>query len=602
MSLKFLYGESYDELNGPKDWQGIGVQATINDDAFEAQINSAEFVFAGPAAQYMENVHIPQWGVHVGCPLRIQSYDSSGNYETIFDGMVVLRDREILSKSGPILFRAPIEELNNTISVFDKMAVLSQRVLKNQGYLVPSDFVDVPVIRESKKNIAERAVILGQIGYQVVSMFIRIVQDFMSAISDIIGLSAVLGLIEIFLLFANTVIEINLLMDRIIQNKDLFWPAISYYKGISVKTLLEKAFLKEGIDVDFGAMDSFLSKVTLLASQNDFDGYPTQGVLVTGELKPGDYGYLIGEVLTFLKDFQNTRSVVIDGTAHIKRKNDPFWASAPSFSPEDAIVETTEQYSNGTIKENTEEVYATTIINYLYDPSDAHTLTEKTGDSFEIHRRPIAIFDEKFNLMRGLQEIQIPYAMAVRKGALDNLWDLFTGINDSFDIWLNYFQGKLDEYASYIDTSSGGGSSLIDILNMTPLGFILENRNGCLKIEDNTYGIPKILYLEDYSVGKRIPANFKDFIGARAIYYDCYFFESPAEQNNFLGQKVLRKGWRIPFSLANYLQTKDYPYFTVSDISGKFNTINWIGDEGAAVTEAEHHKIFDTNITEDEID
>lgn len=604
MSLKFLYGFDYNEYSPPKDWPSIGVQATINDDAFESEITTQEFTFAGTAATFIENDFIPIYGVFVGCPLRIQANDNDGNVETIFDGMIALDEREILSESNPILFRAPIEELNNNVTVFDRIQIITQGLLKKEGYFTQLDYVDVPVIRESKKNIAERAVILGQLGYQVVSTFIGAIQDFLSAISDVIGVSVVVGLVEILLLFVNTAIQINLLMDKIYQHKDLFFPLISYYKGISFRSIIDRGFEKLGRTVEYGIIEPVLDKIYLLGSQHGFDGFPAQGFPNDGILKSNDPGYRVGNALEILKSMCNTRELVNGNTVHIKTKSDPYWTGSPAFTVDDTLNETTEQYSNGTKKEDTEEVKAVTYISYTYDPTDAHTLTENQDDSHEIHRKPINLPDERFNRMRRIQDIQIPYAMAVRKTAFDNLWDLFTGISDDFDFYIEALKNQIISFASSIDPSQDPttvNDAISSILAITGLGILFENRNGCLKIDDNAYGVPKIMILEDYSVGKRIPSNFKSLIGAKALYDNYYFPESPADVNNYAGQKILRKSWGIPFNLKKYQLSKVNPFFQVNTTNAKFRSINWEEDNNFAVTDAEQQHIFDSNITEEEI-
>lgn len=602
MSQRHLYGDgtTYVERNPPVEWKDNGVDFTINDNATESEIELKELTFVGEIAEYIENEWIPTYGVFNGVPYRFE-ITQKGNTEVVFDGFIDLSEREILSESGPIMFRAPVIDLRSNVSVFDRISTFTQQLLLNQGYLQISDFVDVPVIKESKKNIAERALILGQLGYQIVTSFIRIIQDFLSAISDALGLSIAIGLIEILLLFLNTVIQINLLSDQILQHKDLLFPKITYYKGVPMKKVITAAFDKIGYPVEFGIIDPILSKIVLLASQSGFDGYPSQGVPASGILAKKDWGYLVEELMTTIKEVFNTRETVRGGIAQIRNRKDPFWDTNPLFNPVDTKLETTAQYQNGTKKEDTRRVDAVVYISYAIDPSDTHTLTENNDDSYEIHRQLITELDPRMNTLKGIKEVDIQYAMAVRKTAFDNLFDLFTGISGEFDLWLQAFQDQINNFASSIDPSAGADTAVSTILNMTPLGLLFENRNGVLKIDDNAFGIPKILYLEDYSVGKRLPSNFKDFIGAKAIYQNWYLPDSPADVNNFLGQYVLRNGWEIPFSLANYNQVNLNPSFEINSISGKFISGKWNEDDESAVTNAEQQEIFDRNITEEEI-
>ena len=600
MSQRHLYGQSYDELNPPVEWGTTGIQATINDNSFDASINTNEFTFVGEAAEFIQNVWIPQFGVFNGVPYRITFTSEIPPYNTItvFDGFINISEREILSENEPIIFRAPIVDLTNNITVFDKMFVKTQGLLYKKGFITFQDAVDIPVIRESKKNIAERSLILGQLGYDAVTLMIQAVQNLLSALSDILGLSIVIGLIELTLLFINTAIEVNLLIDNFNKHRDLLFPLVSYYKGMSIKTTLEKAFLSEGMTVDFGTIDTLLSNTYLMPSQDGFDGYPAPGFPAKGTLNRRDDGYLIGELLQTVQNLCNTRQDIRGTVAHIKPRNDPFWTTSPTYQPDDVKLETTQQYQNGTKKEDTSRVHAVWYGSYQYDPTDTHTLTDNIDDAYEIHRELITELDPRMNTLKGLKEIQIPYAIGVRKSPFDNLWDLFTGISGEFDLWLSLFQTKIDAYSAEL---SGAGIDVSALVGQSPFGALLDNRTGVLKIDDNAFGIAKMIYMTETNNGLKIPDNHKDFIGMSAIYNNYYLPDSPADVNQFKGQYQLLKGWRIPFGLNAYSQTILNPYFEIDSINTKFTTVDWIEDDGAATTDAEQQKPFDTNITESEI-
>lgn len=604
MSQRHLYGGNpvtglgYTELNPPVEWMETTVQATINDDSFEANISTNEFTWVGEVAEYIKDTWIPQYGVFVGVPYRIEVTED-GSTEVVFDGMINLRDREIMSKERPIIFKAPVIEFQNNATIFDKISIMTQGMLFDQGFISISDAVDIPTVKESKKNVAERAIILGQFGGRVVSAFTRWIQDFLSAISDTVGVSLPLGLIETLLLFVNIVLELQLLIDQFQEIRNLFFPDVRYYKGIKLRTIIEKALIKAGnYPVDWGIIEPILDKIVLMPSQDGFDGWPTPGVPMSGILNRRDWGYLVLEAQQTVQLLFNTRQDVRNNVAHIKTKSDPFWTNSPLFTPEDTKLETTAQYQNGTFKERTDEVFGTTYISYEYDPTDTHTLTQNEDDAHEIHRRPINLPDERLNLMRGLQEIKIPYALCVRKQPLDNLLDLFMGVNAEFDFWLTQLQDKISALSDSISSDAGAGSFIDTILSSTGLNTIIEGRTGVLKIDDNAFGLPKLVYLNDEG---KIPENFKDFVGAAAIYNNWYLPESPADVNEFAGQKVDRKSWRIKFGLVPWQQTRTNPYFDIPSGSGKFTTITWKMDQGSAVTDAEQDEVFDTNITEDVI-
>jgi len=505
MSQIHLYGEDYTPRNPPQDWQISAVNLEFENTIDTAQTEFAvnQFTFVGDIADWIENTHIPTYGVFNGVRYRIQAVNEfTGSSTTIFDGFIDISRREILSKY-PNIFTAPIVPFDNTATVLQQVSVYTQGLLESQGFLNSSDFADVPVIRESKANLAERTIILTGLISDVVGLFTKAIQGFFSSLSDIIGLSLPVGLIEMLLHITNTVIEFNLMLDNIMANKDLFFPQISYYKGVKLKSLITKSFAKLGYTVDFGEIDAVLSKIVLLGSQDNNNGAPVPGLPTNGILKKQDYGYLISEAMDTAQTFFNTKQEIRDGVVHIKNKFDPFWTSSPSLEVQNILIDSTDQYTNGTRKENTDDIPAVVLVGYKYDESDTHTLTEKLGDYYEVRRNLITELDPRLNLMRGIQEIKIEYAMAVRKSIFDNLLDLFNGVSEEFDKYLLDFKGYIEDYISDIPGEAGVGSLISEILDFPLISELISDRSGALKIDDNTYAIPKLIYLED---GK-IPEN-----------------------------------------------------------------------------------------------
>jgi hypothetical protein len=150
------------------------------------------------------------------------------------------------------------------------------------------------------------------------------------------------------------------------------------------------------------------------------------------------------------------------------------------------------------------------------------------------------------------------------------------------------------------------GTQISTILGATGIGTTLSNREGCLKIDDNSFAIPKIIYLKKQPNPKggffyRIPVNFKDYIGAPALYRNWYFPDSPAIQNNFLGQYRLIKSLSLRWSISKYVQTQTNPYFIINGKFAKFTFINWTEASHKAEADIEFREPFDKNITEYEL-
>lgn len=603
MSQIHLYGTDYVSLNPPKDWVNTGVESTVNDSLIEANLNTNIFSFVGDSGEFLMNWrNTAGKGVFNGVPYRIIYVSNKPPYSqsVIFDGYIDLAQAELNSKINPVIISAPVVELEKPVSVIGQQAVITQGLLKKKGVLTGSDFIDVPVIRESKKNVAERGLILYNYGSKVVIAFMQIVNNMLSSISDSLGLSILIGVVEMLVTFLNAVIVIKRLANEGQKIVDLFFPIIYYYKGFNLAGMIRKGFEYKNYTVDYGILEPFLQNVYMLASQNEENGSPIQNFPAFGLFKPNDYGYTIGELIDGLNLLTNLRGDVRDNVVWLKNRLDPDWVESPVYQPENYLIKSVDQYQNGIFKDDCERVKSTVMINYQYDMSDAHTLTAKIGDSYEIHRDLINEIDPRMNTIKGIQEIDIPWAMCVRKQPFDNLWDLFTGISGEFDMYLQIIKDKITQFQSSL-TASGIATAITDILDQTPFGTILNQREGCLKIDDNAYAIPKILYMTETENGLRIPSDFKNYIGGEAIYNNWYFGESPAIQNDFLGQWQLIQKLDMRWSYEKYIQTQLNPYFPLLGNVAKFNFISWVEPNHKSTADIEMQEPFDTNITESEV-
>jgi len=288
MAQQHLYGTAYVQKLPPKEWQSASMLSTINDSLLESGIDEQELTFEGNAAEFLMTwINTPGKGTFNGCPYRIV-YTSNKNPALTnirFDGYIDLASATILSESKPVIIKAPIKRIDNPKSVIEQMYVVTQGELVLNGWLTSANYVDCPTIRESKKNAAERALIITQYGMQVVNTLLQLINNLLSAISDILGVSVVVGIIELATTFLNAVTTITGLINQGLKIKDLIFAPVSYYKVASFKTILTQAYAYKGYSVNFGTADAWLSGSHIMASQNEFNGYPIQGVYATGELK-----------------------------------------------------------------------------------------------------------------------------------------------------------------------------------------------------------------------------------------------------------------------------------------------------------------------------
>lgn len=608
MAVKFQYGPAYQELTPPLEWEEISVKSTINDSVVEATIDVNSFTFVGDASTYLRDEFIPTYGVFRGCEFRIILFES-GNVELLFDGFIDLRTMENLSITGPNLIRSEIKSFNDNVTLFDQMAVQPVGLLYQQGHIGLDAFNSIKMIRVPKKDLNLHVAQMVNHVYAGIIMYANWILNFLSAIADISSFGIVIGLIELTTWAINAYIEAKQWIQTLRDLVDLLFPTGRYYTALKVKEVVEGAFGKFGTAVEWGIIEDVIDKLYVIGSRGEQSNeIYAQNLYPYLAMSGNDYGSYVGELLDVVKKMFNTREDVRDGVAHIKTRKDPYWTTAPVFQPPNLVVEQTKQYKNGVRSNNTDEVYGITRISYQYDTSDGWTLTQNNGDTHEVHLDLIQNSDPRLNLLRGINDIQIPYAMPVRHNWNDEttkileavLIDAFNFRNEKQEA----VQIFVDLYVDYLDFQNGGEEDFDAFNQMEAQSPWIPSTDGGLQVEDFAWAVPKIFVADkidslysDHGVLK-VPENHLDEIKPENLYNKYYFFDSPAIENNFKGQYTWIKNWSVPFSLDAYQKTINNPDFIFDTKKAKFTFINFNINDRKAVSNVKINEVFDTNITE----
>lgn len=604
MSQQFLYGIPFKNLDPPKEWQSNGIESIVNDSVVDATPTVNIFTFVGSTAEA-----ILQWkssfGVYNGMPFR-EVFSSGSLTNIVFDGYLKLDELEYDSQQNPIILRCPIVKNDDPKTILDKITVVTQGSLLKQGWLNSSDYVDVPVRIKSRMSRKEKRLIVRRYLNSIGTTGAQILSNLLSALSDIAGLSAPIGVLELTTVLTHAFLSLKALVDEGLEIRQLLLPPEVYYKAASIKTIVSKAVQSKNFTVDFGILDELVSKAYLLGSQYENPGFPVMGLPGTGIMQRADFGYRVSEILEGLDIMCNLRVAIIGNVLHIRPRVDPFWSQVPSYTPDNILIKTVEQYANGVYRDDTQSIKGTVMTNYQIDQTDAWTLTEKSGDSHEVRRKLITDVDPKKNTLYGIDNLEIPWAMCVRDVAFDELTQLY---NESA-LGLNGFIGQvialINQFNSQINSSGAAVSDPVNnILSLTGLSTIVP-QSGALKISDDSFAIPKVVYLEEINVPgigikKVIPENFKDYIGAKALYDDWRKPESPADTNDFKGQYRLIDALTIKFSQNDWVQTTTNPFFILNSKNAYFMFTNWVEYNHKAACAIRIQEPFDTNITEEEI-
>ena len=217
---------------------------------------------------------------------------------------------------------------------------------------------------------------------------------------------------------------------------ELIFPKIRYFKGSKIRDLIQKGCQYLGFTFSSTLLDNnsnlAIMPVPLIKEkksifdflQNDLDfsftkGYPTsQDTLST-----------LGELIKTVELWFNAKTRVYNGEVQIERRD--YWALitqntiVPSLSDQDRRQD---QYEL-----NTDEAWKRTYVHYQIDYSDFHTVDFFDPTDAEYSTEPLNVINSDLVSIRGLNDVNIPFALGVRKNQL-NWLELFA--KGFFEVWM----------------------------------------------------------------------------------------------------------------------------------------------------------------------
>jgi hypothetical protein len=330
---------------------------------------------------------------------------------------------------------------------------------------------------------------------------------------------------------------------------------IGQYLGYSVYTNLplhDYYYLPSNLSGDIFSASGFVS-----------NGRGTQKGIPNTE----DYGYMLSEFMDLIKRLFNGKFAILNNTLYFLNADDDFWVRTSSYKlREDTFIPVTE-YNNQDLKANT-------LYSFRTDVTDSYTITEYKGTSYQIITRPIVTNNQSNVLLKGLDRVEFPVALGTIKSKLNAFDNVLLRVSIVMDSLSRVFGGS-SNYAS-----------------------LVRGRSNMLKLSDNNYTIPKILYIK----GNSIPSRHRDFLSAK-FFYENYHINKSFVSNNFYGQKKIYTGIRVPFSYDDWIKITNNSYFT--DYKGnvaKITQLKWSVGGDYAEIDFWVREPYTKNLTEDFIE
>ena len=402
---------NYPELSIELNWDvdGVGQALSINDWEFGVMENDGV-----DGSFLLKKEFNDQNGVGIleGKEFQIVLSNERGKQYTIFNGYVDLWKARYDNGrvTAPAVETGSIDWLNDYADSF------SFEYLYSIGFFDKSKFIPVPYIIVKKQDWFEIAMTL-------VTIFLIVdkIREQITEIAKLVANSAnplemtaiprlVLQIIYLILLFAS-------LIPLIIRVITLLVPPVKYHNTMTVLEQFEIGCKYMNLTFKSSILQDPKWKGLVIMPEKYNLNEKNTGIFagVAGDLKNNNekIGYFkgtFGDFLRAIKTMFYGKIVISEGVLYFE----PF-----NFKLGNNGITIPDRFDNkDSFTLNHEDFASTMVVSFMTDLNDRHTIQEYTGTSVQVSQVPNTSVFQQRNLMRGLYEARIPFALAKIKTEL----------------------------------------------------------------------------------------------------------------------------------------------------------------------------------------
>ena len=334
----------------------------------------------------------------------------------------------------------------------------------------------------------------------------------------------------------------------------LLFPPKRNLKGIYFKELLTKGCAYLGYSFESTIFDSepnwtCLPVPLMKARTSIFDVRPelwltpfNKGVPSASDTTP-----TLGQFIDAMETMFNARIKVVNGVVKLERWD--YWSTIVSTQLSPALNlqgDRDEEYSF-----NTEDVWKRYYIKYALDYNDLHTLDGVMYDKHdvELSTEPLGATNADLVSIKGLSQVDIPFAMGARKSKLTWVEELAKLTMELVDALTGLF-GSATNYAQQIG-----------------------DRKDCLKISQQYFSVTKALYGPN---GKQSP-NFLDMVSAKSL-WERYHSINAIDVNGW----VIKQNARIRISSQDFVTLLENNFADIDGVTSEILSIKYIDETAFA--------------------
>ena len=535
----------------PRNLLDIGVVSDFTNRPDELSLNVDKLVLPREALGIIQN-HLQTQGVFEGIPYRIEMAQGVIlQYYVDLTENAIFRDFEI---------EVTIKRRIAKDSFFENADGTSFELMASKG--VQFQFIDVPylIVRD---NLEESFVQLAISTYLMTKELIQAAKDLGTTITDFIQalvgspvppLGAVISLgIKLIIQAAYTAavfIAVGELASQLIQ---VYFPSVRYLKACKVKELISKGCQYLGYQFQSNLLDNF-SGATILPvplvkeKLSIFDNLSNSltGVAFTkGYPTAQDSTPTLGSLIAAIETQCNAETKVVNGIVQLERRD--YWQNLTPNAILPALVLQAERQDEYTL--NTSDIWKRYYIHYQYDTSDIHTMDFFDPTDAEYSTEPANVVNADLVSIKGLHDVNIPFALGVRKNKL------------------NFVEKSAKVFFILID-------ALTSLLGSgTNFAGTIDDRIGMLQISQQFFTQTKFLYL----IGNKQPSNYVSFVSAAGLWEKFHFINQIQ-----LYQYQVRSDVRTRISESDFVALLNNNFATIDGVNCEILRIEYIDEKSFA--------------------
>jgi hypothetical protein len=546
-------------LNGveitPRNRNDIGIVSNFEGNPDELSLNVDTLVLPREAYEMVKQ-HIQTIGLFEGIPYSVESAGITLDYYIdLTDASNTFRSYECELK---IKRRNAIDNFN------DNAAGTSFELMLKKGVVFPTFNVPYVIIKD---NQTELALITGITLYMMTSAVIQSFKDLITTLSQGIQASTPNAgvppsidtgdIIAYILNVAAQVIFIAAQLVAIIQMATKFFalifPPVRNLLACSIWDLMRTSCEYLGYTFE-SSLETLYPHYSLLPvplvrnRKSIFDWVPEEltspfnkGVPSSSDTTPTIKSLFDAGEVTF-----NGRTRVVNGVVRFERRD--YWANVTPNIIIPALNlqgERTDEFSY-----NVDDVWKRYYIHYNLDPSDIHTMDKIYNyHDAEYSTEPTNVMNDDLVCIKGLNDVNVPFAMGARKEGLN---------------WLEKLVKGMFEFIDYVTGIFGGG---------TNFAASIQNRIGVLMVSQNYFTVTKLIYPVN---GKQQP-DFLDYISARALWGKFHVINS-IQLNDY----VIKNEARIQMTQSDFVTLLNNNFAEINGVMSEVLRIEWIDEKSYA--------------------